>query len=342
MPTATPAKRVKVAVMFEFAWPWMFLLLPLPWLVRYLLPAGSPTLSAIRIPSLNGLSNTQQSMRAKPWMWALLTLCWCLLIAASARPQWLGEPLPVRSEGREIMLAVDLSGSMEIADMQLNDRSVDRLTMVKAVLGDFITRREGDRLGLIFFADTAFLQTPMTYDRETVRQMLEESVLGLVGERTAIGDAIALAVKRFRSKDETNRVLVLLTDGQNTAGNLTPDQALELADAFDVRIYPIAVGAEEVVVDSFFGQRRVNPSRDLDVPLMQRIAETTGGRYFRARSTEELEQIYQLLDELEPIAGSPQQLRPRQALYFWPLSGALLLMVVIALFHYRPWRFRHG
>lgn len=342
MLTATPAKRVKVAVMFEFAWPWMFLLLPLPWLVRYLLPAGSPTLSAIRIPSLNGLSNTQQSMRAKPWMWALLTLCWCLLIAASARPQWLGEPLPVRSEGREIMLAVDLSGSMEIADMQLNDRSVDRLTMVKAVLGDFITRREGDRLGLIFFADTAFLQTPMTYDRETVRQMLEESVLGLVGERTAIGDAIALAVKRFRSKDETNRVLVLLTDGQNTAGNLTPDQALELADAFDVRIYPIAVGAEEVVVDSFFGQRRVNPSRDLDVPLMQRIAETTGGRYFRARSTEELEQIYQLLDELEPIAGSPQQLRPRQALYFWPLSGALLLMVVIALFHYRPWRFRHG
>jgi len=342
MRTATPAKRVKVAVMFEFAWPWMFLLLPLPWLVRYLLPAGSPTLSAIRIPSLNGLSNTQQSMRAKPWMWALLTLCWCLLIAASARPQWLGEPLPVRSEGREIMLAVDLSGSMEIADMQLNDRSVDRLTMVKAVLGDFITRREGDRLGLIFFADTAFLQTPMTYDRETVRQMLEESVLGLVGERTAIGDAIALAVKRFRSKDETNRVLVLLTDGQNTAGNLTPDQALELADAFDVRIYPIAVGAEEVVVDSFFGQRRVNPSRDLDVPLMQRIAETTGGRYFRARSTEELEQIYQLLDELEPIAGSPQQLRPRQALYFWPLSGALLLMVVIALFHYRPWRFRHG
>jgi Ca-activated chloride channel family protein len=163
-----------------------------------------------------------------------------------------------------------------------------------------------------------------------------------VGERTAIGDAIALSVKRFRSKDETNRVLVLLTDGQNTAGNLTPDQALELADAFDVRIYPIAVGAEEVVVDSFFGQRRVNPSRDLDVPLMQRIAETTGGRYFRARSTEELEQIYQLLDELEPIAGSPQQLRPRQALFFWPLAAALLVMIIIALLHHRPWRLRRG
>ncbi|WP_290654734.1 VWA domain-containing protein [Idiomarina sp.] len=328
--------------MFEFAWPWLFILLPLPWLIRYLLPAGSPALSAIRIPSLNGLANAQHSMRTKPWMWILLSLCWLLVLAAAARPQWLGEPLPVRSEGREIMLAVDLSGSMEIADMQLDGDNVDRLTMVKSVLGDFISRREGDRLGLIFFADTAFLQTPMTYDRETVRQMLQESVLGLVGERTAIGDAIALSVKRFRSKEETNRVLVLLTDGQNTAGNLTPDQALELADAFDVRIYPIAVGAEEVVVDSFFGQRRVNPSRDLDVPLMQRIAETTGGRYFRARSTEELEQIYQLLDELEPIAGSPQQLRPRQALFFWPLAAALLVMIVIALLHHRPWRLRRG
>lgn len=327
--------------MFEFAWPWLFLLLPLPLLVRYLLPATAQPVSAIRIPSLNGLSDAQRMMRARPLMWVLLTLCWFAVITAVARPQWLGEPLPVRSEGREIMLAVDLSGSMEIADMQLQDKNVDRLTMVKSVLGDFISRREGDRLGLIFFADTAFLQTPMTYDRETVRQMLRESVLGLVGERTAIGDAIALAVKRFRRKEETNRVLVLLTDGQNTAGNLTPDQALELADAFDVRIYPIAVGAEEVVVDSFFGKRRVNPSRDLDVPLMQRIAESTGGQYFRARSTEELNQIYQRLDELEPIQGSPQQLRPRQALFHWPLALALVLMVIIAALHYRPWRGQH-
>lgn len=323
--------------MFEFAWPWLFALAPLPWLVRYLVPAKQHNLSAIRVPSLNGLNDQATNVRSRPVMWILLTLCWLLLLAAVARPQWLGEPLPVRSEGREIMLAVDLSGSMEIADMKLQGDTVDRLTMVKSVLGDFITRREGDRLGLIFFADTAFLQTPMTYDRNTVRQMLDESVLGLVGERTAIGDAIALAVKRFRRKEETNRVLVLLTDGQNTAGNLTPDQALQLADAYDVRIYPIAVGAEEVVVDSFFGQRRVNPSRDLDVPLMQRIAETTGGRYFRARSTEELEQIYQLLDELEPIAGSPQQLRPRRALFFWPLTGALVLLVVLAVMHFRPW-----
>ncbi|OIM99781.1 IMP dehydrogenase [Idiomarina sp. MD25a] len=328
--------------MFEFAWPWLFLLIPLPLFVRYFLPKAQQQASAIRIPNLHGLSDGHRDARARPFMWALLWLCWLLIVASVARPQWLGEPLPVRNEGREIMLAVDLSGSMEIADMTLNGRNVDRLEMVKAVLGDFIQRRTGDRLGLILFADTAFLQTPITYDRKTVQKMLNESVLGLVGERTAIGDAIALAVKRFKGKEETNRVLVLLTDGQNTAGNLTPEQALELAKAYDVRIYPIAVGAEEVVVDSVFGQRKVNPSRDLDVPLMQNLAEETGGEYFRARSTAELERIYQLLDELEPVRGAEQQLRPRQALFFWPLSGALILLTVLSVMHYRPWRSQHG
>jgi len=328
--------------MFEFAWPWLFLLLPLPLFVRYFLPKAQQQASAIRIPNLHGLSDGHRDARARPFMWLLLWLCWLLLVIAVARPQWLGEPLPVRNEGREIMLAVDLSGSMEIADMTLDGRNVDRLEMVKAVLGDFIERRKGDRLGLILFADTAFLQTPITYDRNTVQQMLDESVLGLVGERTAIGDAIALAVKRFKSKQQTNRVLVLLTDGQNTAGNLSPEQALELAKAYDVRIYPIAVGAEEVVVDSVFGRRKVNPSRDLDVPLMQNLADETGGEYFRARSTEELERIYQLLDELEPVQGAEQQLRPRKALFFWPLAGALILLTLLSVMHYRPWRGEHG
>ncbi|RUO68945.1 vWA domain-containing protein [Idiomarina ramblicola] len=323
--------------MFEFAWPWMFCLLPLPFLIWKWVPAVQKNSSAIRIPSTYGLVNTGQSTGKRRLLLLLMSLCWLLLVTSVARPQWLGEPLTVRAEGREIMLAVDLSGSMEIADMQLDGRSVDRLTMVKHVLSDFIERREGDRLGLILFADTAYLQTPMTYDRNTVKQMLNESVLGLVGERTAIGDAIALSVKRFRSDEESNRVLVLLTDGQNTAGNLTPDQALELAQAYDVTIYPIAVGAEEVVVDSFFGQRRVNPSRDLDVPLMQSIAEKTEGKYFRARSTDELEDIYQRLDQLEPIAGDPQQLRPQVSLFYWPLAISFLLFVIIVMMHYRPW-----
>lgn len=323
--------------MFEFDWPWMFLLLPLPFFIWKWIPAIRRDSSAIRLPSTYGLVSSSLSS-GKRWLLLLLMgLSWLMLVSAVAKPQWLGEPLAVRAEGREIMLAVDLSGSMEIADMQLEGRSVDRLTMVKHVLSDFIERREGDRLGLILFADTAYLQTPMTYDRNTVKQMLNESVLGLVGERTAIGDAIALSVKRFRDDEESNRVLVLLTDGQNTAGNLTPEQALELAQAYDVTIYPIAVGAEEVVVDSFFGQRRVNPSRDLDVPLMQSIAKQTGGKYFRARSTDELEEIYQRLDQLEPIAGDPQQLRPRVSLFYWPLALSFLLFITIAMMHYRPW-----
>lgn len=323
--------------MFEFDWPWMFVLLPLPVVIWKWFPAVRKSSSAIRLPSIYGLSGSSQRMNHRWLLLTLMSLCWLMLVTAVAKPQWLGEPLAVRAEGREVMLAVDLSGSMEIADMQLNGRSVDRLTMVKHVLSDFIERRKGDRLGLILFADTAYLQTPMTYDRNTVKQMLNEAVLGLVGERTAIGDAIALSVKRFRDDEESNRVLVLLTDGQNTAGNLTPDQAIELAKAYDVTIYPIAVGAEEVVVDSFFGQRRVNPSRDLDVPLMQRIAEQTGGKYFRARSTEELEEIYKRLDQLEPITGDPQQLRPRVSLFYWPLAAAFLLFIASAMMHYRPW-----
>ncbi|RDK86442.1 UNVERIFIED_ORG: Ca-activated chloride channel family protein [Idiomarina abyssalis] len=323
--------------MFEFAWPWMFCLLPLPAIIWKWFPAVRKSSSAIRLPSTYGLVSGSQSSGKRWLLLPLMSLCWIMLVAAVAKPQWLGEPLAIRAEGREIMLAVDLSGSMEIADMQLEGRSVNRLTMVKHVLSDFIERREGDRLGLILFADTAYLQTPMTYDRNTVKQMLNESVLGLVGERTAIGDAIALSVKRFRDDEESNRVLVLLTDGQNTAGNLTPEQALELAQAYDVTIYPIAVGAEEVVVDSFFGQRRVNPSRDLDVPLMQSIAKQTGGKYFRARSTSELEEIYQRLDKLEPIAGDPQQLRPRVSLFYWPLVISFLLFIALAMLHYRPW-----
>jgi Ca-activated chloride channel homolog len=323
--------------MFELAWPWMFCLFPLPFIIWQWVPEVRRNSSAIRVPSTYGLVSTGQSTGKRRLLLLLMSLCWLMLVTAVAKPQWLGEPLAVRAEGREIMLAVDLSGSMEIADMQLEGRSVDRLTMVKHVLSDFIQRRKGDRLGLILFADTAYLQTPMTYDRNTVKQMLNESVLGLVGERTAIGDAIALSVKRFRDDEESNRVLVLLTDGQNTAGNLTPDQALELAEAYDVTIYPIAVGAEEVVVDSFFGQRKVNPSRDLDVPLMQSIAERTGGKYFRARSTDELEAIYQRLDQLEPIAGDPQQLRPQVSLFYWPLAISFLLFVTIVMMHYRPW-----
>lgn len=324
--------------MIEFAWPWLLLLIPLPLLIRWLAPGHKQQAAKLRVPSVHShASHTGKARFFNPW-WLFGFLAWAFLVAATARPEWLGEPLPIRSDAREMMLAVDLSGSMEIADMEIEGRQVNRLAMVKHVLTDFIARREGDRLGLILFADTAYLQTPMTYDRNTVQQMLDESVLNLVGERTAIGDAVALAVKRFQARDESNRVLVLLTDGQNTAGYISPEQALELAKAYKVKIYTIGVGAEEVVVESFFGSRRVNPSRDLDESMLANLAEQTGGTYFRARNTEELMQIYEALDQFEPVSGDPQQLRPRAALFYWPLAAAVGLMLILLSLLNRPWR----
>ncbi len=234
------------------------------------------------------------------------SLIWLLLVTAAARPQWLGEPVSIPNEGREMMLAVDLSGSMKIDDMQLQGRQVNRLTMTKSVVYDFIQRRVGDRLGLILFADTAYVQAPLTYDRDTVSTLLSEAVIGLVGEQTAIGDAIGLAVKRFDEREESNNVLILLTDGQNTAGNITPEQAKELAISKGVKVYTIGVGADKMLIQSFFGQ------------------------YFRARNAQELQSIYQQLDALEPIEGETRKMRPLSALFYYPLAAALLLSALWA------------
>lgn len=318
--------------MFEFAWWWMWFTLPLPLLV-YFLPAKAPVQSAaLRVPHLpQGLQSVSKPPSSKRIFLTIATIGWLALIAASARPQWLGDPVSIPAEGRDLMIAVDLSGSMKIDDMQVNGRQVDRLQMIKSVLSDFIQRRVGDRLGLIFFADTAYLQAPLTYDRDTVAQLLDESLIGLVGEQTAIGDAIGLAIKRFQSKKESNKVLVLLTDGQNTAGNITPEQANELAIANGVTLYTIGVGADQMVVQSIFGRRQVNPSQELDEGMLTKLAETTGGRYFRARDAQSLQEIYSKLDELEPIARESRQMRPLQALYFYPLALALFITLLLAL-----------
>jgi Ca-activated chloride channel family protein len=234
----------------------------------------------------------------------------------------------VPTEGREMMIAVDLSGSMQVEDMQINGRTVNRLDMLKVLLGDFIERRTGDRLGLILFGDDAYMQTPMTFDRKTVQQMLDEAVLGLVGKQTAIGDAIALAVKRFDTKKESNRVLLLLTDGQNTAGKITPEQALELAVAKDITIYSVGIGADVMIQNSIFGKRQINPSSELDEESLQQLASKTGGYYFRARDSKGMGEIYELLDALEPIEQDQQQMRPLTALFYWPLTIALLLSLL--------------
>ena len=326
--------------MFEFAWWWALFALPLPLIVRLLSPKNQQTDVALRVPNLmNNLPQSSSPKAAKRGWLVLASIMWICLVLAAARPQWLGEPVNVPNEGREMMLAVDLSGSMKIEDMMVNGRQVNRLTMIKSVLYDFIQRRVGDRLGLILFADTAYLQAPLTYDRETVATLLDEAVIGLVGEQTAIGDAIGLAVKRFEQKAESNRVLILLTDGQNTAGNITPQQAKELAVDAQVTVYTIGVGADAMTVSSFFGSRQVNPSQELDETMLTDIAKATGGQYFRARNAAELENIYAMLDQLQPIEGEARKMRPLTALFYYPLALALLLSVlpVVGIFLRNIW-----
>ena len=232
--------------------------------------------------------------------------------------------------GRDLMLAVDLSGSMEVQDFFINKRAVDRLTAIKYVAGDFINRRVGDRLGLILFGTQAYLQTPLTFDRKTVMTLLNESAIGLAGDNTAIGDAIGLAIKRLKNQPADSRVLI--TDGANTAGEVSPLKAAELAAANKLKIYTIGVGADEMIVRSFFGSRKVNPSADLDENTLVKIAESTGGRYFRARNADELNNIYMLLDQLEPIEKDKQFFRPRTDLFYWPLALALLLAGAISIY----------
>ncbi|NOT11809.1 MAG: VWA domain-containing protein [Methylococcaceae bacterium] len=320
--------------MIHFEWPWLVAALPLPLLIRWLIPVHHPVeQSALKVPFMDDFADgeTQALSESQQWPLLLAVIAWLLLVLASTRPQWLGEPIEQAVSGRDLMMAVDLSGSMEEQDFKINNQHVDRLTATKWVAGDFINRRVGDRLGLILFGSQAYLQTPLTFDRKTVMTLLNESAIGLAGDNTAIGDAIGLAVKRLKNQPANSRVLILMTDGANTAGEVTPLKAAELAAEHQLKIYTIGIGADEMVVRSFFGNRKVNPSRDLDENTMIKIAQRTGGRYFRARNTDELNNIYMLLDKLEPIEKDRQYFRPRSELYFWPLSFALAIAGVLCL-----------
>ncbi len=326
--------------MMDFAWPWLALLLPLPFLLRWLLPADVQTeQAALIVPFLDELPSSQPRVASSPkrGLFRMASFAWFFLVIACTRPQWLGEPLELAVNGRDLMLAVDVSGSMDEKDFIIQDKYYDRLTATKYVVSDFVQRRVGDRLGLILFGTQAYLHVPLTFDRKTVENLLGEAFIGITEDepQTSIGDAIGLAVKRLKDEQANSRVLILLTDGANTAGELTPLKAAELAAAHQLKIYTIGIGADEMLVRSLFGTRRVNPSADLDEKTLKTIADTTGGRYFRARNTEELEQIYLILDQLEPTEKDKQYFRPKSELYYWPLGVALLLTACLAAMRLR-------
>lgn len=322
--------------MLSWQWPLMFVLLPLPLLVRWLLKPYSADNDTVKVPYfalLKKLDQGHEQLGKTSFFKVLLTwLMWCLLLAAAAQPQWIGEPVSVAQDRRDLMLAVDISESMLETDMLLKDQYIDRISTVKNVVGEFVQQRTGDRLGLILFAQQAYLMTPLTHDRETVKQQLQEALVGFAGRATAIGDTIGLAIKNLRDRPTENRVLVLLTDGANSAGS-APKQAADIAAEAGIRIHTIGVGASTKLVQDFFGRtRKVNQRAQFDEDTLRYIATQTGGSYFHAEDPTMLKTIYAQLDHLEPQADE-QFFRPRQSLVHWPAIAALACSLLLCLFH---------
>ncbi len=339
--------------MISFLWPWVFALFPLPFLLRWLLPrARQNNDAALRVPDLsdyqtvksNGIINT-----GSRWPLLLYTLVWLCLLIAAGRPQWTGDTIELPVSGRDLMLAIDFSKSME-QPIRHNLRSVSRITATKAVASAFIDKRIGDRIGLIIFADQAYVQAPLTFDRTTVNVLLQEAFIGLAGQATAIGDAIGLAVKRLSAQKDlpqttdsnqhklttekmkknvsNEQVLILLTDGISNRGELTPLKAAEIAARKGLKVYTIGIASRG--------------SREVDEATLKRVAKITGGQYFRAYSTSDLIKIYQLLDELEPTEKDMKSYRPIKSLFYIPLTASFLFFMLLVLFLYVPQFFSTG
>jgi Ca-activated chloride channel homolog len=322
--------------MIRLLWPWVLALAPLPLLVRWLLPAAQrSTEGALRVPFFGALQALAEGERVhalrRSWLLWPAVLAWALLVLAAARPQWIDAPEGIPSTGRDLLLAVDLSGSMRAMDFQLHGRSASRLDVVQHVAGAFLEQRVGDRVGLVVFGTRAHLYAPLTRDRETVRALLEETEVGLAGEYTAIGDAIGVAVRTLKERPAESRVLVLLTDGANTAGELTPAQAARLARAAGIRIYAIGVGpSDELPVPNYLGVWQTAVAERVDQSVLVELTEFTGGLYLHALDTDRLTYAYSVLDTLEPsLAGHVDHLGARP-LYPWPLGAALLVATGIA------------
>ena len=325
--------------MLSFVWPWFYLILPLPFLYRKLRRSANSESPYLESTILLSIAETQNrlvsSTSQRRLLILLLIIAWLSLVTAIARPVNIGDPVALPTTGRDILLAVDISGSMEREDMIINGRQVDRLYAVKSVVSEFVNTREGDRLGLILFGERAYLQTPLTFDTKTLQDLLIEAQIGFAGNGTAIGDAIGLSVKKLKERPDSNRVLILLTDGSNTAGVLSPSEASDIAKKAKVKIYTIGIGDGRQRNQVLFGQTLVNQNNDLDERTLTAIADLTGGKYFRARDPRELRSIYDQLNKLEPIDQDEELLRPITSLFHWPLALFLtcsLLIILIRLF----------
>jgi Ca-activated chloride channel family protein len=319
--------------MFEFANPWMLVFLPLPLLVYLLAPPYQESKDSIRVPFFRRLVDLtgqqprkgavilQRVLFQKIW----IPITWILVVVSLARPMWLADPIEQTRSARDLMIAVDLSGSMDTRDFRHPDGSeISRLQAVKLVLEEFAEQREHDRLGLIVFGDSPYLQAPFTDDHRTWLKLLEETEIAMAGQSTMFGDAIGLAIKLFESSETDNRVLIVLTDGNDTGSRVPPVEAARVAERKNVAIYTIAVG-----------NPKTTGEEALDLEVMRSVADITGGSSYRALDRNQLQQIYKDIAELEPEEYETLSFRPRLSLHHYPLaivlSGYLLFFFLMML-----------
>lgn len=311
--------------MLEVSHVWAAALLPLPIAVMMFLRSQSAKQQALQVPSLaqwQTQQDQQQLPKANRTQWLPLVLIWLALVFSISNPVWYGEPVEQTLEGRDILLAVDISGSMRLKDMTLQGRYVDRLTAAKSVISQFVAKRQGDRLGLILYGSNAYMHVPLTTDLKTLNTLLYESRIGFAGNETAIGDAIGLGLKRLHELKHDQRMMILLTDGNNSAGAMEPLEAANIAAEQGLKIYTIGVGSRQGLRALFGG------SSGVDESTLTQIAQLTGGQHFTATDTAELEQIYQYIDALEPTPDQAESIRPQRSLAWYGLLAALGLSVL--------------
>lgn len=313
--------------MFSFSYIWIFLLLPLPMILRKLTKPYQEERQAIQTPFFDELAELSGQepgsgaiVRKQPLSRQVVVgFCWCLLVAALARPQWIEQPVIKEVPSRDLLLAVDLSGSMSTEDFTSGEgKKVTRLAAVKDVLDDFLKRRKGDRVGLIFFGSAPFIQAPFTEDLDLCGELLAEAQVGMAGPKTAFGDTIGLAINMFKESTVKDKLLIILTDGNDTSSKVEPVKAAQIAADNDIVIYTVAVGDPQAV-----GEEK------LDEKTLQSVAGTTDGHFFRAYDRKELEEIYEKIDALSTHEIETTSYRPRIDLYFWPLGIAILLSLLM-------------
>jgi Ca-activated chloride channel family protein len=316
--------------MLTIAHPWLFLLIPLPWLIRSLLPTHHERKAAVRVPFMQRLSRlaglqpgSGVAVARRPVsQWLVLSITWLLVVFAITRPQWLEDPIIKELPMRDLLVAVDLSGSMEAQDFSDTEGNmVDRLTAVKQVLDAFFARRDGDRVGLILFGSAAFVQVPFTDDLDVVRELLGEAQIRMLGPRTMLGDAMGLAINLFERSEVDERVLIVLTDGNDTGSLVPPERAAEIARDNGVVVYTIAIGDPAAAGE-----------QALDEKTLENIAAITNGGYYHANDRQELEEIYTHLDEINPRQVETQSYRPLTDLYDRPLAIGILITLLYIMF----------